>query len=317
MKKSNLTKRIIIVLIIVVFLIIVPVLAINIIGGLRGHYDAKFELGDSIRQSLVGNYSSIEKCEISEVYRFGKTLGQISCSVYVASEDDLNAAEEMIRRISSEISRKDELYDYLLKNIRVFSVFFHVHSSDSWIISVDTFRETNFEVWSVSGDGAEKKVIRTPMTEQKYGTVLINKVKSILCRVNTNSHTAGFIVPLKETLAAIGVNVEEKDGLILVQGRENIIEIDPKKCSYQMFEDEEDLRKHNGQYDYLSDELPEADNQPEKNSGFYPWLYCEYSENELFVDHMTMQFLLRLADVDESIKVEWDYSKRMLTIDAI
>ena len=63
--------------------------------------------------------------------------------------------------------------------------------------------------------------------------------------------------------------------------------------------------------------MPEADNQPEKNSGFYPWLYCEYSENELFVDHMTMQFLLRLADVDESIKVEWDYSKRMLTIDAI
>ena len=231
--------------------------------------------------------------------------------------DDLNAAEEMIRRISSEISRKDELYDYLLKNIWVFSVYFHVHSSDSWIISVGTSRETNFEVWGVSGDGAEKKVIRTPMTEQKYGTVLINKVKSILCRVNTNSHTAGFIVPLKETLAAIGVNVEEKDGLILVQGRENIIAIDPKECSYQMFEDEEDLRKHNGQYDYLSDKLPEADNQPEKNSGFYPWLYCEYSENELFVDHMTMQFLLGLADVDESIKVEWDYSKRMLTIDAI
>ena len=129
-----------------------------------------------------------------------------------------------------------------------------------------------------------------------------------------NHHTAGFVVPLKETFAAIGVSIEEKDGLILLQDKGVVVAIDPKECSYETFDDEEDLRKHNEQCDYLSNELPVDNNRYEENGGLYPWLYCEYSEAELFVDNMTMQFLLKLANVDENIIVDLDYSKGMIII---
>lgn len=279
---------------------------------LKNTYRVRFTQGQEIEEAIVAGINNVGKVSVTRTGHYGHLGGQFNCRITLDSPIDSDIIEKTVGCICGVLKDRDDLYLYFLENCEVFSIWISSVSEKDSLITIDTCSGWNFEKWAYSdGNEIANECIYTVLTETVAGSSVRVNGEAHNYEVRKNSHTAGFILPLKQTLSELGISYEENGTRLVVTGIDKNIEIKVDEGGYKLFENKEDLQATD-YYDPICEDNSFA-KSTELNGGYYPYLMCEWKNEELYVDNATFSFLLEQLHYD-GITVQPDYTNLSLSI---